>query len=245
MRGAGSVLHRQHPVWLFDLDDTLHDANGASMTELREAMGQYIQRELNLSAEESNALRRRYWLRYGATLLGLVRHHNVKAAHFLHHTHQLPGLEERIRSHAHDLAALARLPGRKYILTNAPAAYARRVLGVLGIEGWFDGVMSIEDMHMFGSLRPKPDARMLRRVAARLRVHPARCVLVEDSAGNLKGARRAGMHTVWLRRWLPAGASRTAARRCPAYVDQRVRTLLELERRVTLQQPLLRGTTTA
>ena len=78
-----------------------------------------------------DALRRRYWQRYGATLLGLVRHHGVKPAHFLHETHRLPGLEQRVRGHAHDLAALRRLPGRKLILTNAPAAYARRVLDVL------------------------------------------------------------------------------------------------------------------
>jgi putative hydrolase of the HAD superfamily len=227
-----TAIRAHGPVWLFDLDDTLHDASFASMTELRQAMGEYIQRELQLTAEESNALRRRYWLRYGATLLGLVRHHRVKAAHFLHYTHQLPGLESRIRGHAHDLAALARLPGRKYILTNAPAAYARRVLGVLGIESWFDGLLSIEDLHMFGHLRPKPDARMMRRVAARLRVHPAHCVLVEDSAANLKGARRAGMQTVWLRRWLPAGSSRLAARRCPVYVNHRVRALSELQNRV-------------
>ena len=230
MQGSRNGAHHQHPVWLFDLDDTLHDATHASMGELRLAMGEYIQRELNMGVDESNALRRRYWLRYGATLLGLVRHHRVKAAHFLHHTHQLPGLENRVRGHTHDLAALARLPGRKYILTNAPLAYARRVLGVLGIEGWFDGLMSIEDMHMFGHLRPKPDARMLRRVAAGRGVAPGRCVLVEDSAANLKGARRAGMKTVWMRRWLPAGPSRKGARRCPAYVDHRVNTLRELGR---------------
>ena len=217
-------------VWLFDLDDTLHDASGASMGELRDAMGTYIERELGISSDEASALRRRYWLRYGATLLGLVRHHGIKSAHFLHHTHLLPGLEERVRGHQHDLAALARLPGRKFILTNAPAAYARRVLGALGISGWFDGLISIEDMHMFGHLRPKPDARMLRRVAARLRVHPSRCVLVEDSAANLRGARRVRMHTVWMRRWLPAGSSREGARRCPAYVDHRVPSLRQLEK---------------
>ena len=223
-------------MWLFDLDDTLHDASSASMRQLRSAMGDYIVRELGISPAESDALRRRYWLRYGATLLGLVRHHGVKSAHFLHHTHLLPGLEDRVRGHRHDLAALARLPGRKYILTNAPAAYAKRVLAVLGITRWFDGLLSIEDMHMFGHLRPKPDARMLRRVAARLHVHPARCVLVEDSAANLKGARKAGMRTVWMRRWLPAVPAepgrdkqqRPLGQRRPAYVDQRVHTLRQL-----------------
>ena len=44
-----------------------------------------------------------------------------------------------MRGHAADLAALARLPGRKYILTNAPVAYARRVLGVRGMAPLCDG----------------------------------------------------------------------------------------------------------
>ena len=161
-----------------------------------------------------------------------MRHHGIQSAHFLHHTHLLPGLEERVRGQRHDLAALARLPGRKFILTNAPAAYARRVLGVLGIAGWFDGLISIEDMHMFGHLRPKPDARMLRRMAARLRVPPSACVLVEDTLEHQKAARRVGMKTVWMQRWARAAGTGPAVaarlRRRPAYVDRRVSTLRAL-----------------
>jgi putative hydrolase of the HAD superfamily len=215
-------------VWLFDLDDTLHDATTASMSELRQAMDAYMVEHLKLTDSESDALRRRYWLRYGATLLGLVRHHGVKAAHFLHETHQLPGLETRIRSHRADLAALKRLPGRKLVLTNAPAAYAGRVLDVLGVRGVFEAVLSIEDMHMFGHLRPKPDARMLRRLAARLRVPTARCVLVEDTLVHQKAARRVGMGTVWMQRWLPGRGAALRRHRKPAYVDRRIRKLTDL-----------------
>lgn len=226
-------------VWLFDLDDTLHDASTASMPHLHVSFGEYIQAELSLSKEESDALRRRYWLRYGATLLGLVRHHGVQAAHFLHHTHRLPGLEQRVRGHGGDLAALARLPGRKFILTNAPGAYARRVLRTLGIEAWFDGVLSIEDMQVFGRLRPKPDARMLRHIAARLGVPPSRCVLVEDTLVHQKAARGLGMGTVWMQRWTrsahrgrPMQPGRAVPRlaRCPAYVDRRIVHLRDLLR---------------
>jgi putative hydrolase of the HAD superfamily len=233
---AGSIHHRtgMHPrLWLFDLDDTLHDAQSASMPHLHVSFGQYIQEHLELTKEESDALRRRYWLRYGATLLGLVRHHGVKPAHFLHHTHLLPGLEQRVRGHRADLQALARLRGRKYILTNAPAAYAARVLGVLGIGPLFDGVLAIEDMHMFGRLRPKPDARMLRWVAARLGMPPSRCVLVEDTLQHQKAARRVGMGTVWMQRWLRAGTvppSHRPGSGRPAYVDRRVRRLGDLLR---------------
>lgn len=225
----------EQPVWLFDLDNTLHDASNAAFRELNEHMSAYIVDHLGLSRGEADTLRSHYWLRYGATLLGLMRHHGVKAAHFLHHTHLLPGLEARVRGHAHDFAALARLPGRRYILTNAPAGYTARVLGVLGIGHLFDGVFSIEDMHMFGQLRPKPDARMLRRLAVRLRVPTQRCVLVEDTLEHQKAARRVGMQTVWMQRWTRAAAGRAPTVRgrtsiTPAYVDRRVRRLGRLLR---------------
>lgn len=224
-----AVLNRARTVWLFDLDDTLHDANTASMPQIRDAMGDYIEQQLGYSPADAAALRNRHWHRYGATLLGLVKHQGVDAAHFLHQTHLLPGLEARVRGHGPDLAALARLPGRRYLLTNAPAAYAARVLGVLGIAHLFDGVIAIEKMWMFGQLRPKPDARLFRAVAARLRVHPAHCVLVEDALTNQKAARSVGMATVWMQRWLPRPGKRP--HRQPAYVGRRVHKLNELLRR--------------
>jgi pyrimidine 5'-nucleotidase len=157
-------------VWLFDLDNTLHNASHAAFGGINEGMTAYIVEELGVSVLEANALRLTYLLRYGATLLGLVRHHGIKAAHFLHHTHLLPGLEGRVHGHPHDFDAVARLPGRKFVLTNAPRAYVERVLGALGVGMLFDGVISIEDMVMFGHLRPKPDTRMLKRIAVRLGV---------------------------------------------------------------------------
>jgi putative hydrolase of the HAD superfamily len=213
-------------VWLFDLDDTLHDASSATMPGLHRSFGDYIQQHLGMTKEQSDALRRRYWQRYGATLLGLVKHHAVDAAHFLHHTHLLPGLEQAVRGHAHDFAALKRLRGRKFILTNAPRAYAERVLGALGIGRHFEALISIEDMRMFGELRPKPDARMLRMLLARLRVPATRCVLVEDTLQHQKAARRVGMKTVWMQRWSRA-AGKPGARwhLKPPYVDVRARDL--------------------
>jgi putative hydrolase of the HAD superfamily len=227
-------------VWLFDLDDTLHDATHAVFAAGSQAMTDYIVRHLGLDAEAAAALRRRYWQRYGATLLGLVRHHGVKAAHFLHETHLLPGLEERLRASAHDRAALARLRGRKLVLTNAPRAYALRVLGALGLKRQFEAVLTIEDMTMFGSHRPKPDARMLRHVAARLKVPPHRCTLVEDTLMHQKAACGIGMRTVWMRRYLrgrpaaarsalPPGAERGARRgRRPVYVGRMISSLQAL-----------------
>ncbi|NML17564.1 pyrimidine 5'-nucleotidase [Azohydromonas caseinilytica] len=223
---AQPAVRRGAAVWLFDLDNTLHDASAAVFGVLSPAMTDYIATELGLEHAEADALRRRYWQRYGATLLGLIRHHAVKPAHFLHQTHLLPGLEEKLRSHAHDVAALKRLKGRKYILTNAPRAYALRVLRTLGLLQLFDGVLTIEDMRVFGHWRPKPDTRMLQRVCVRLGVAPQRCVLVEDTLEHQKGARRIGMGTVWMQRWARRAGARCSSR--PPYVDRRVRRLSAL-----------------
>jgi putative hydrolase of the HAD superfamily len=189
-------------VWLFDLDNTLHDASHAAFGETNAAMNTYLVEQLGVDLAEAGRLRLDYLRRYGATLLGLVRHHGVKASHFLEATHRHPGLEQRLRTSAHDRAVLKRLRGRKFILTNAPRAYAMRVLDTLKLTGLFDGVICIEDMTMFGDLRPKPDARMYRHLAARLKVRPTDCTLVEDVLENQRSARSVGMRTAWMRRYL-------------------------------------------
>ena len=229
MRKAGA-----RTVWLFDLDNTLHDAGSCVFGQMREAMGDYVANALNMGGDEARALNLHYWHRHGATLLGLMRHHGVKPAQFLHDTHRLPGLEQRLGGHRHDFAALRRLPGAKFILTNAPRAYALRVLDALRIGHLFDGVIAIDDMVMFGQLRPKPDARMLRRVAVGLGVPPHRCVLVEDTLVHQKAARRVGMATVWMQRFLrstpsPGQATARLSMR-PAYVDRKLRGLRPLLR---------------
>jgi putative hydrolase of the HAD superfamily len=221
-------------VWLFDLDNTLHDASAAVFGRLNVAMTAYIERELGVDHDEANRLRHAYWRRYGATMLGLIRHHGIRPAHFLHHTHLLPGLETDLRSHPHDVAALRRLRGRKLVLTNAPQAYAERVLRALGLLRCFDGIVAIEQMRMFGHWRPKPDPRMLRALAARLQVPPSRCVLVEDTLVHQKAAHAVGMRTVWMQRWTKRSSRASEVgvylHRKPTYVYARIVSLQQLHR---------------
>lgn len=227
--------HRHSRVWLFDLDNTLHDATHAAFGPTNAAMTDYIASHLSMPHDEASLLRQHYWNHYGATLLGLVRHHGVRAAHFLEETHRLPGLESRLRTSAHDREALKQLPGRKFILTNAPRTYALRVLNALRLTGCFDGLISIEDMTMFGHHRPKPDARMFRHLAARLKTPAHRCVLVEDTLDHQRGARRVGMQTAWMQRYIrPLSSLQSEAKvsvhpcRKPPYVCARIKQLRSL-----------------
>ncbi len=238
-RSEPSPVIRPARVWLFDLDNTLHNASASSFRGIDVRMTDYIEHHLNVPRHEANALRTRYLHRYGATLLGLVRHHGVKADHFLDVTHELPGLEALLHTHRADVLALARLPGRKYILTNAPRAYAWRVLRALGLHHHVNGVIAIEDMAMFGDLRPKPDARMFRAIAAQLRAPLHRCVLVEDTLMHQKSAHGLGMTTVWMQRWLkksakhvtPQGKVGVYLHRKPEYVCARINSMQELRKR--------------
>lgn len=200
------VPHQPPALWLFDLDNTLHDAAHASFPYINRSMTAYMASHLGLTETAADALRQDYWRRYGATLRGLVRHHDIDARDFLRETHVLPGLEARIRVRRADLAAVARLPGRKWVYTNGPEAYARRILRAAGIAHLFDGVIGVETARMFGQFRPKPDRRALRRLLARLKARPARTVLVDDSPLNLKSAARIGMGAVWMTGFMSAVA---------------------------------------
>ncbi|MEO6280938.1 pyrimidine 5'-nucleotidase [Roseateles sp.] len=223
-------MSSRNRVWLFDLDDTLHNASQRAFPELNASMTAYIETHLGLTTEEAVALRHGYFNRYGATLTGLQRHHGVKAAHFLHETHLLPGLDPHLHGHAQDLAALRRLPGRKFLMTNAPRAYADRVLAAIGLAGVFEGMVCVEDMSCFRQSRPKPDARMFRIVLARLKLRPEQCVLVEDTLIHQKSARSLGLATVWMQRWLRKAADGRRLHHRPAYVSRRVRSLAALAR---------------
>jgi putative hydrolase of the HAD superfamily len=223
------------PVWLFDLDNTLHDASRAVFWRLNGSMTDYIEAHLGLPRDQADQLRVHYWRRYGATLLGLERHHGIGATHFLHQTHRLPGLEAQLHMPAADRAALQRLPGRKFLLTNAPAHYAQRVLTALGLASLFEGIVAIEHMRVFGDLRPKPDRRMMKVVLARLKLPAHRCVLVEDTLENLRAIPALGMKGVWMQGYLqgnPHGPQVAGHYRAkPPWVCARIRRLRSLHAR--------------
>ncbi len=185
-------------TWLLDLDNTLHDAGADIMPRINRDMTAYVARTLDVSTAQASALRVQYWRRYGATLLGMIRHHAVDPHEFLRETHCFPDLHELVRRQHALVALLRRLPGRKILLTNAPRDYAHGVLKQLGITRILDRVICIEDMRFAGLWQPKPSVAMLRRLSANLRVDPRHCVLVEDSVENLRAARRCGMQTVWV-----------------------------------------------
>lgn len=215
------------PVWFFDLDNTLHDASYRIFKTINGTMNAYLMEHLRLDEAAASALRVDYWKRYGATLLGLVRHHAVDGHHFLDETHRFaqdPGFVDLVRAE-HGLATLLRqLPGRKVLLTNAPRLYADRVLAHIGLHRHFTRRYSIEQMRIHGRFKPKPSRSMLRALLAREGVRACHSVLVEDTLENLRSARAVGMRTVLVGKWL------NRINR-PSYVGLQVESVMQLNRR--------------
>ncbi|HEU0186895.1 MAG TPA: pyrimidine 5'-nucleotidase, partial [Gallionellaceae bacterium] len=168
-------------VWIFDLDNTLHNATPHIFPHINRSMTAYLQQHLQLDEQAANALRMDYWQRYGATLTGLVRHHGTDPQHFLWHTHQFPELPRMVLREPQLRQVLQRLPGRKLVFSNAPHHYARDVLRLLRVNDLFDDLFAIEHTHF----RPKPQMAGFVRLLRKHRLNPARCVMVEDSAENL------------------------------------------------------------
>ncbi|OGS90205.1 MAG: pyrimidine 5'-nucleotidase [Gallionellales bacterium GWA2_60_18] len=203
-------------VWIFDLDNTLHNATPHIFPHINRSMTAYLQQHLQLDEEAASALRVHYWQRYGATLTGLMRHHGIRPEHFLWHTHQFPELESMVLREPRLRHVLKALPGRKLVFSNAPLRYAEAVLKLLHVDGLFDDVMAVEQT----CFRPKPDSFGFMRLLRRHRLRAAQCAMVEDSAENLLAAKRLGMRTVWV----------TDETRNPPYVDVKLRNVMDLPR---------------
>jgi putative hydrolase of the HAD superfamily len=203
-------------VWVFDLDNTLHNATPHIFPHINRSMTFYLQEHLKLNVKEANELRIDYWQRYGATLTGLMKHHGTDPDHFLWHTHQFPRLPEMVLREPRLRWALKRLPGRKLVFSNAPVHYARAVLKLMQVDDLFDDVFAIEQAHY----RPKPETAGFRRLLRKHGLQATQCVMVEDSADNLRTAKRLGMRTVWVSRAL----------RTPRFVDVKINGVLELPR---------------
>jgi putative hydrolase of the HAD superfamily len=184
---------RHAEAWLFDLDNTLYPATIDLFGQIDEKMRAYIAEFLGLDLDSAYALQKRYFREYGTSMRGLMDLHGMDPAPFLAHVHDIdvtvldaaPALGE----------ALAALPGRKLVFTNASTAHAERVLRRLGIDHHFHDVFDI----VAADFRPKPEPEIYRKLVDRHVIEPRRTVMVEDMARNLTPAAALGMTTVWVR----------------------------------------------
>lgn len=225
--------HKTGPVWLFDLDNTLHDASFSIFKTIDQRMTEAVMESIDVDIDEAHRLRTLYWKKYGATLIGLCKHHGINAQEFLHRSHDFD-IHQQVKFESNLPQLLGQLPGTLYVLTNAPCHYAEKVLQRLNIKHCFKGICAIDHMILQGYHKPKPSVALLQQVQAALKEKTGRYVLIEDTLVNLKSARQVGWSTVYIHnQGTPFGTRRRIR---PPYVDYRFNNLKQLLLNPHMQQ---------
>jgi putative hydrolase of the HAD superfamily len=177
-------------TWVFDLDNTLYPPHMRLFDQIEVRMTDWVMRALEVDRARADHLRAHYWATYGTTLAGLMAEHDVDPGPYLNEVHDIdfsvlapdPALSE----------AIAALPGRKIVYTNACQPYAERVIAARGLSGRFDAVYGVEHARF----HPKPAAEAFATVFGLDGLDPTFAAMFEDDSRNLLVPHALGMQTV-------------------------------------------------
>ncbi len=195
--GGGKPGFRHVETWVFDLDNTLypHHLNLWQQVDVR--IRDYIVGFLKITHDEAFRLQKDYYRRYGTTMRGLMEEHGLEPDEFLEIVHQID--HSPLTPNPALGAAIAKLPGRKFILTNGTRHHAEQVMRRLEIGHHFEDIFDIKA----AELEPKPRPAVYKRFLTRHQVDPAKAAIFEDLARNLEVPHALGMTTVLV---VPEGA---------------------------------------
>jgi len=183
---------RHVDAWIFDLDNTLYRADSDLFAQIDVRMSSYVADFLSVPLDEARRIQKDYYRDHGTTLNGLIKIHDADPEPFLAHAHDID-LSVLTPDEALN-AAIAQLPGRRFVLTNGCRNHAARVLDRIGLTDVIDDIWDIRAMEF----RPKPDPAAYETLIHRAAIAPARAAMFEDLERNLVPARELGMSTVWL-----------------------------------------------
>ncbi len=201
--GGGGQPLDEIETWIFDLDNTLYPLTCNLFGQVEERMAAFIMAELDINYDEAHRMRREFFHRHGTTLRGLMLDHGIEPTRFLDYVHEID--LSGIPADPVLVAAINRLPGRKFVFTNATARHAERVMERIGLSGEIDAVHDI----VASEYRPKPDPNAYDALTRRYGFSPKTALFIEDMARNLEPAAALGMTTAWLKSpldWARLGA---------------------------------------
>ena len=177
-------------TWIFDLDNTLYPAECNLFAQVDQRMAAYIADALEVPLPHARYLQKDYYKRYGTTLSGLMKLHQLEPEPFLDYVHDI---DVSVVQSAPDLAdAIKRLPGRKFIYTNGSRRHAERVAGRLGVLNLFEDITDIAGNYYLA----KPDLDAYKKFLARHNAAPRSAIMFDDMPHNLEAPHTLGTVTV-------------------------------------------------
>ena len=182
--------------WVFDLDNTLYDINLGLSQKVSERITIYIMEKFYLKRQHAQQLRRKMFEEYGLTLRGLMLEKKVDPDSYLDFVHDVTHTELTVDLQLKNF--LKKLRGKKFIYTNASKKHALNVMDGMGITDQFDDLLDIKGTDYV----PKPDPRSYEKMIKKFNIigdQLKRTIFFEDTAKNLKPAKRIGLSTVWIK----------------------------------------------
>lgn len=179
--------------WIFDIDDTLYPKSCGLDKIIQDSITEHICRYLGVDEKEARELCIRHYQQYGSTIRGLMETTDIKARKFVREVHQSLDLS-CIKPNPRLDAALAKIPGKKYVFTNGSYCHGLRVCKKLGIEKNIDGFFGAQSTNFI----PKPDPRAFKEFFERYRINPGDAIFFDDSFRNLAAINKMGTKTVWI-----------------------------------------------
>jgi HAD superfamily hydrolase (TIGR01509 family) len=171
---------------LFDLDGVLVDSLDVWYEALNETLGRFGKGRVG-----KGEYLKKYWgfsLSRNFERLGLgreaVEYCLSRYEHHLGKIRTFPETEEV-------LGELRRRGFRLALVTNTPSHLVQRLLSKLGLEDFFDAVLTGDDVR-----RAKPHPEAVRKACRKLGVHPSQAVLVGDTRSDVLAGRGANVMVV-------------------------------------------------
>ncbi|GAA6015365.1 hypothetical protein JCM11491_000400 [Sporobolomyces phaffii] len=180
---------------LFDIDNCLYSKDAGIAELMKEKIRAYFKR-LGLGEDEAAELHHRYYTEYGLAIRGLVRHHKVDPLDYDKHCDAALPLETVLKPDPELqrlLRDVDRTKVRVWALTNAYVNHAVRVLSLLGLTEYFEGVVSCD--YGAGEFSCKPEREFFDQALLAITSPPPApesLHFVDDSALNIKGANSLG-----------------------------------------------------
>lgn len=178
--------------WVFDLDDTLYPPTGEIYSQMSNRICTYVMKTLHIDRETALVIQKDYYRKYGATVRGLIVEHNIDPEDFTDYVHQLD--LSSLRENPELKKLLSAVSGRKFVFTNGAYQHAEGVLTRLGLRECFSGIFSIREADYL----PKPALKTYLKMLDTFGLDASKSIMFDDSPANILGAKRAGMHTVWI-----------------------------------------------
>ncbi|KAJ1965276.1 suppressor of deletion of TFIIS [Dipsacomyces acuminosporus] len=186
------------PIFFFDIDNCLYPLD-LGVDKLMKQRIYAFAREIGLDEDSVIATCSSYYMDYGLSVRGLIKHHNIDPTDYNEKVDGSLPLEDVIKPDPELRRMIQSMKIRKWAFTNAGLEHAKRVLRCLQIDDLFEGITFCDYSEPNFPCKPEPPA--YERVMKQAGVDDPRvCYFADDSAKNVEAAKSLGWTAIHVSR---------------------------------------------